>query len=101
PRRRRSGGKLQHRGLDARLDVAEGDRQGGIGVPLEDAEARGEFGQRRERVRLDRERERIGVDRRARGVVLEPGGNLEREACLLREWTLERDGEDGPPLLAP
>ena len=55
------------------LEVAERHRQRRVGLRLDDAEARGELGERREGVGLDGQREARGVRRRAAGVVAQVG----------------------------
>ncbi|MFN8644606.1 MAG: hypothetical protein U0802_24190 [Candidatus Binatia bacterium] len=66
--------------LHGGVEIADGDRQGGVGLRFQQAEARHELGQGREGRRLHGER---GARRQgAAGVVAQLGGQLDAEAGL-------------------
>ena len=78
----------------SRAQAAHRDRQRGVGLRLDDAEAGGELGERRVGIGADLEREAGGVLERAAGVVGQTGGQLETE-CSRREGRAA--GRRSPP----
>ncbi len=77
-------------GRQVDLDVAQAQRQGGIGIQLEDAERRrGELGQRRIGGHLRFQRKQCGIGQRPAIDILELVGQRQRELRFFRERRLE------------
>ncbi|MBI3783730.1 MAG: hypothetical protein HY270_10025 [Deltaproteobacteria bacterium] len=72
-------------GENVGFDVAHGDRQGRLGFRLDDAEAGGEFRQRRELRRFEVLWKTLGVDRCPAGIVVQVLRQDQIERGVFRE----------------
>src|SRR5688500_10527333 len=70
------------------FQVSQGHWLGGIGFPLDDAEARDKFGQGWKGTRLDLQRELLGVDQWTAGFICHSLGDLKLEGRTFgkRPW---------------
>ena len=80
-----------HLGSERRLHVAHGDRQQLVALRFDDAEARGEFHQRRLGVGVDRHRKARGVEEQAARIIFQPGRQSQAQGAAGRQRSRKAD----------
>ena len=78
-------GQREAAGLQAGLDIAQGDRQQAAFLQFDNAETAGKFGQRRQLAGSGRQRKTGRIAQRPAGFILEAGRDLEFHLGVLRE----------------